>query len=103
MIYLLVMQLKDRVSPNEVITLLFLGLVAPLTVAAMQLFLPHSILPEILSSKSGGDGTRLSGTLGHSNTFVTFLLLFISLTCWKIKQGSYSWRWIPDCLTHFRT
>jgi O-antigen ligase len=94
MTYLLVMQLKERIAPTRVISLLFLGLVAPLTLAALQSFLPPSALPDILSAKSFGDGSRISGTLGHSNTFATFLLLFISLTCWRIKQGTNRLAWM---------
>jgi O-antigen ligase len=94
MIYLLVMQLKNRIAPTRVVSLLFLGLIAPLTLAALQSFLPPSALPDILSAKSFGDGSRISGTLGHSNTFATFLLLFISLTCWRIKQGTNRVGWM---------
>ncbi|UBF23585.1 O-antigen ligase family protein [Kovacikia minuta CCNUW1] len=94
MIYLLVMQLKNRIAPTRVISLLFLGLVMPLTVATLQAILPASALPEILSAKTFGDASRISGTLGHSNTFATFLLLFVSLTCWKIKQGNNRLPWM---------
>jgi O-antigen ligase len=99
MVYLLVMQLKGRVPPNRMISLLFLGLIIPLTVAALQAFLPQSILPAVLAAKSAadspfGEASRISGTLGHSNTFATFLLLFISLSCWKIKQEKNRLPWI---------
>ncbi|MGA7938010.1 MAG: O-antigen ligase family protein [Kovacikia sp.] len=94
MVYLLVMQLKDRIHPSRVISLLFLGLITPLILATLQVILPQSALPAILAPLSTGEGSRISGTLGHSNTFATFLLLFISLTCWKIKQGTRRVPWL---------
>ncbi len=99
MVYLLVMQLRGRIAPAKVISILFLGLLVPLTVAAMQTFLPQSLLPSIIAAKAATDSpfaeaSRISGTLGHSNTFATFLLLFISLTCWKIKQEKNRLIWI---------
>lgn len=91
MVYLLVMQLKDKIHPEKVISGLFLSLVIPITVALMQMFLP-SLLPPMLSVGGGGDfgsfiseGTRIRGTFGMANTFATFLLLFIGLTWWKLK------------------
>ncbi|MEO0887435.1 MAG: polymerase, partial [Cyanobacteria bacterium J06648_10] len=47
MVYLLVMQLKDRMSPQRLVTILLLSLVGPLTAAAMQTFLPVSVLPSV--------------------------------------------------------
>ncbi|UBF27325.1 polymerase [Kovacikia minuta CCNUW1] len=99
MVYLLVMQLRGKVPPERVISLLFLGLILPLTVGALQTFLPQSILPTMLAAKAAadspfGEASRISGTLGHSNTFATFLLLFISLTCWKVKQEKNRLPWI---------
>jgi O-antigen ligase len=77
MVYLLVMQLKDRLSPEEVISKLFFALVIPLTVGFTQI------------------GThRINATLGHSNTFATFLLLFIGLTHWKLGHSRPRWRWL---------
>jgi O-antigen ligase len=99
MVYLLVMQLKDRLPPQKVISLLFLALVIPLTVAVMQMFVP-SLLPPMLSA--GGDNfgslsagaSRIKGTLGLSNTFATMLLLFIGLTWWKVGESKKAWRWM---------
>ncbi|MGA7938061.1 MAG: O-antigen ligase family protein, partial [Kovacikia sp.] len=99
MVYLLVMQLRDHITPNRVISLLFLGLAVPITCATLQAFLPQSILPVLLAPTAATDSpfieaSRISGTLGHSNTFATFLLLFISLGCWKIKQERNRLPWV---------
>jgi len=101
MVYLLVMQLKDRVPPGKIIFTLFLALVLPITVALMQMFLP-SLLPPMLSASGGDDfgslpsegGSRIRGTLGHPNTFATTLLLFIGLTWWKQGQSKRRWPWL---------
>ena len=54
MVYLLVMQLKDKIPPQRLISILFLSLVAPLTAAAMQSFLPSSMVPSLLVWNAGG-------------------------------------------------
>ncbi|WP_017317904.1 O-antigen ligase family protein [Mastigocladopsis repens] len=100
MVYLLVMQLKDKLSPEKVISGLFLSLVIPITVALMQMFLP-SLLPPMLSV-GGGDlgsmvsdaGSRIRGTFGVANTFATFVLLFIGLTWWKVKWVQHRLSWL---------
>lgn len=89
MVYLLVMQLKDRLSPEKVISSLFLALVIPIAVALIQIFLP-SLLPPFLGA---GDG-RIRGTIGHPNGFVTLLLLFIGLTFWKLNQSRQRLPWL---------
>ncbi len=110
MVYLLIMQMKDRITPSRMINLLFLGLIAPLTVATMQVFLPESVLPPLLSAKvvniNGLDAVaRVKGTIGHPNTFATFLLLFIGLTYWKQKhtepQKRLPWIILLVALTFF--
>lgn len=99
MVYLLVMQLKDRVPPAKVISVLFLALVAPVVVGLMQMFLP-SVLPSFLSAQNydagsiSSEGFRIKGTIGHPNGFVTLLLLFIGLTWWKLKQSRQSFVWL---------
>ncbi|MBD2089096.1 O-antigen ligase family protein [Microcoleus sp. FACHB-1515] len=89
MIYLLVLQLKEKISPEKAINALFLSLIAPLTAACMQTFLPASLVPKILlaSASTGEIGTasRINGTLGHPNSFATFALLFLGLTLWKFS------------------
>lgn len=92
MVYLLVMQLKDRITPEKFISALGWALILPMAIALLQMFVP-SLLPPILSSGGGGIGevfaegeSRIRGTLGHPNTFATFLLLFIGLTWWRLGQ-----------------
>lgn len=90
MVYLLVMQLKNRLAPEKIISLLFISLIPPVTVALMQMFLPMSVLPAQLWPL----GERIRGTLGHPNSLVTYLLLFIGLTCWKLSFARRRWPWI---------
>lgn len=100
MVYLLVMQLKNQLPPDKLISRLFLGLIPALTVALMQMFLP-SLLPPILLPIAGdeisslaSESSRIRGTLGHPSTFGTYLLLFISLTWWKLKWAQRKWPWL---------
>jgi O-antigen ligase len=99
MVYLLVMQLQDKISPERVIKILFLSLILPLVVALMQLAIPGA-LPDLLSAtsvrsvQSSMEVSRVRGTLGHSNTFTTFLLFFISLTIWQLGQNKQKTLWI---------
>ena len=99
MVYLLVMQLKDKLHPEKVISWLFFALVLPLTAASMQMLLPPSLLPPVLVSAKDPisiveEISRINGTLGHPNTFATFVLLFIALTYWKVLQSEKSWFWL---------
>ncbi|MDF5722520.1 MAG: O-antigen ligase family protein [Rhizonema sp. PD37] len=98
MIYLLVMQLKDRLPPQKAIAWLFLSLVIPVTVALMQMFVPF-LLPDFLNG-GGAIGampvaeiSRIKGTMGHPNAFATTLLLFISLTYWKLTNSFSKFPW----------
>lgn len=99
MVYLLVMQLKDRIPPAKVISILFAGLVIPLTAGFMQSLLPESLLPSVLLPYGGSVGapiesiSRVNGTLGHPSTFVSFLVLFTGLTYWKIGQSQRVLLW----------
>ncbi|MCX7595970.1 MAG: O-antigen ligase family protein, partial [Fischerella sp.] len=86
MVYLLVMQLKDRVAPEKVINALFFSLVIPLTVALIQILIPLS--------RGVVEIGRINGTLGHPATFASFLLLFIALTCWKLTQARQRLPWM---------
>ena len=97
MIYLLVMQLKNRVQPESVINMLFFSLCIPLTVAVIQIIIPPSFLPPLLVFQTEGvveAGSRINGTLGHPSTYASFLLLFIGLTFWKISQSSRRLPWL---------
>ncbi len=101
MVYLLVMQLKDRIPPEKMILTLFLALVIPVTVALMQMFVPF-LLPSFLVDGSGGElggmpvegPSRIKGTIGHPNGFATLLLMFIALTCWQLGHARYRQLWI---------
>ncbi len=97
MVYLLVMQLKDHLSPQRLISILLLSLIAPLTVAAVQIVIPPSMLPSLLVFDSGGTfeaGSRINGTLGHPATFSTFTVLAIGLAYWKFTQSVQKWPWL---------
>ncbi len=99
MVYLLMLQLKDKVHPEIIVSRLFLALIAPSTIALMQIFAP-SLLPPMFGG--GGDEygaigasiSRVNGTLGHPNTFATFLLLFIGLTLWKLGKAKQRLYWL---------
>ncbi|MHC5742781.1 MAG: O-antigen ligase family protein [Nostoc sp.] len=100
MVYLLVMQLKGRIPPKTIISMLFLALILPTTIGLMQMFVP-SLVPSFLSGGGGEMGhlpsegeSRVRGTLGLANTFGTFLLLFIGLTWWKLNQSQQRWPWL---------
>jgi O-antigen ligase len=107
MVYLLVMQLRGRVPPERVISILFFALLIPLTVAFVQTVAP-SILPPLLSARppevviqevkgisaSVDQGPRIRGTLGHSNGLATYLLLFMGLTWWKLSRAKKRWPWL---------
>ncbi|WP_293043376.1 MULTISPECIES: O-antigen ligase [unclassified Moorena] len=99
MVYLLIMQLKNRIPPEKIIHMLFLALVLPLTLALIQMIIP-SVLPSILSpitnhsATISGGTSRIRGTLGHPNTFVTFILLFIGLTYWKLSHSKQRLLWL---------
>ncbi|MDJ1180296.1 O-antigen ligase family protein [Roseofilum sp. BLCC_M91] len=96
MVYLLVMQLKGRVPPEQMMTLLFWGLAIPLALASLQLLIP-SALPERFLYQGGGAfeaGTRINGSLGHPNTFTSFLYLFIGLSYWKQRHAQFRTRWL---------
>lgn len=101
MVYLLVMQLKDQIPPKQIVYALFWALLLPITVALLQMFVP-SVLPPLLSPNQGdftggppSEGTsRIRGTLGHPNTFVTFILMFMGLTYWRFTQSKQRLPWI---------
>lgn len=96
LVYLAINQFKGRIHPERVITGLFLALILPLFVATLQLVFPAHALPTFLQAASDSvfeSGSRINSTLGHPNTFVSFLILFIGLTYWKIRQGKNSLAW----------
>lgn len=99
--YLLVMQLRDRLPPQKIVSTLFFALIIPVSVGLLQAFVP-SVLPPLLIPSSipgagaliSGETSRISGTVGLANTFATFLLLFISLTWWKVEQSKQRGFWV---------
>jgi O-antigen ligase len=100
MVYLLIMQLKDRLPPEKIIHTLFLSLVIPIIVALIQVVVP-SVLPSNLSPLGGdtagliaSEGARIRGTIGHPNGFATYLFLFIGLTLWKLSYSKQRWFWL---------
>jgi O-antigen ligase len=100
MVYLLVMQLKGKIPPKQIISVLFLALVLPTIIGLMQMFVP-SLVPSFLSGGGAEMGhvssegeSRVRGTLGLANTFGTFLMLFIGLTWWKLNQSQRRWPWV---------
>jgi O-antigen ligase len=100
-VYLLVMQLKDKIPPKQIVYTLFWSLLLPMTLAVLQMFVP-SILPPMLGPNQGDftggpptkETSRIRGTLGHPNTFVTFTLMFIGLTYWRYTNSKPRWPWI---------
>jgi O-antigen ligase len=100
-VYLLVTQLKDQTPPKQIVYTLFWALLLPMTVAVLQMFVP-SVLPPMLAAHSGIEfsggapsegSSRIRGTLGHPNTFVTFSLMFMGLTYWRFTQSKQRWPW----------
>ncbi|MCG6137598.1 MAG: polymerase [Nostoc sp. LLA-1] len=79
MVYLLVMQLKDKLPPQKVISSLFLAILLPITIGLLQIYEANP---------------RIVGTFGMANTFATFLLLFISLVLWKLNWTQKHWFWL---------
>ncbi|BAY61477.1 hypothetical protein NIES22_15420 [Calothrix brevissima NIES-22] len=97
MIYLLVMQLKEKMPPQKVVSSLFWSLVAPLTAATLQITVPPSKLPSFLVFQSGyaiEAGSRMNGTLGHPNAFATFTLFFLGLALWKMGEVKQRMPWM---------
>ena len=105
MVYLLVMQMKDRVAPQKIIALLFFSLIPPIIVGMLQKY-ANSLLPALLALKKPEitnhfvpaevmSGTRIHSTFAHPNNFVLYLLLFICLACWQLLQGNKPrWVWL---------
>ncbi len=96
MVYLLAMQLRDRISPDRLASILLLSLVVPLMLAALQA--ANIDLPSFLQSDVGwkdfaGTGDRINSTLGHYNSFATFTLLFIALSLWRMQMAKKPLGW----------
>lgn len=91
-IYALVMQLRDRIPGQKLLSYLLLSLVVPVSVAFGQLFFPN-YLPKAVIAYVEGSGTRVYGTLGHPNTFAAYLLLMGGLVWWKYRSTAQK-RWL---------
>lgn len=78
--YFLVMQLKGKVSPQKILSVLLLALPLPILLALFQL-------------KNGI--VRINSTFAHANAFASFLLLFMGIVWWKYKNSTrFKWLWI---------
>ena len=94
-IYTLVMQLRDRIPGQKMVSYLLLSLVVPISVAFGQLYFPTyltNIWSELRSYEELGH-IRINGTLGHPNTFAAYLLLMGSLAWWKYRTTAQK-RWL---------
>lgn len=89
MIYGLVMQLKGRIAPERLLSLLMFSLIVPLTVAFLQMF-ANGALPTLLRTIQEG---RAYGTVSHPDTFVLYLLMMMGLSWWKFRLSGH-WRWL---------
>lgn len=98
MVYLLVMQLRDRIPPDKLLSLLFISLIIPLLFALLQA-LPIQ-LPDFLQSNVGWKNTwkateaRVTSTLGHYNSFASFSLLFMALSLWRVQMARKPLGWL---------
>ena len=84
--YLLIMQMKDKMDPERAITRLFLALIAPVAIAILQLALP-SILPAEFSIGGGDssgslvtDEVRVRGTINRSCKWICNFNFFVHRT-----------------------
>ncbi len=98
LVYVLTMQLRDRISPDRLASLILLSLVIPLLLAALQI--SRVDLPSFLQSDVGwkdftGTGDRINSTLGHYNSFATFCLLFFALSLWRMQMSQRPLVWAP--------
>jgi len=91
LVYLLVMQLEGRIKPEKLISILLLSLIIPVAGAVVQIVLPPSWWPSIIANNFEG---RVYSTLGHPNTFASYLSLFIGLVWWKFRWAKRRWPWL---------
>ncbi len=85
MVYLLVLQLKGKTSPEKLLAKFYWALAVPLFIGTLQLVLPAQTLG-IFAATGIEAGTRIRGTLGHSAIFGYFLFMFICLTFWQVNS-----------------
>ncbi len=99
MVYLLVLQLKGKVPPIQIVTTFYYSLLLPLSAATLQLLLPESALPAFLSRRGIAftdieSASRINGTFGHPSVLSSFLVLFIGLTYWQVTHRKKRWPWL---------
>ncbi|MGA7953345.1 MAG: O-antigen ligase family protein [Gloeobacterales cyanobacterium] len=94
-IYTLVMQLRDKIPGQKLVSYLLLSLIVPISAALGQLYFPTYLTKlwyELRPFEELGH-TRINGTLGHPNTFAVYLLLMGSLAWWKYRATAQK-RWL---------
>jgi len=97
MVYLLVMQLRDRISPEKLATLLVWSAAIPIALAMLQALpieLPGFLQSNVSWTVSESEVTRINSTLGHYNSFATFSLLFLALALWRVQMAKKPLGWI---------
>ncbi|MEL7510667.1 MAG: O-antigen ligase family protein, partial [Cyanobacteria bacterium J06554_3] len=97
MVYLLVMQLRDRISPARLATFLLLAAAIPLALALLQALpidLPGFLQSNVTWTAYESEGSRINSTLGHYNSFATFSLLFMALALWRAQIARKPWGWL---------
>ena len=85
-IYCLMFTLVNNFDYRKIVNYLFIAIVVPLGFAYYQIF-----------SRTGfaiANVNRIYGTFGHPNVFGSFLVLFITLTLCKIRDGKNMLLWI---------
>ncbi|WP_287129564.1 O-antigen ligase [Candidatus Cyanaurora vandensis] len=91
LIYFLVMQLKDKVSPRQLLSYLLLALVIPLGVGLVEVFTVRG---------------RIASTLTHPDALADFLVIFVGLLIWHYRQTKQR-RWllllVPAGVVFFKT
>ncbi len=65
MVYLLVMQLQNRLHPQKIISTLFFALILPLTAATIQMLVPASMLPGVLQATKDPITGEISELMAH--------------------------------------
>ncbi|MEL6900376.1 MAG: O-antigen ligase family protein [Cyanobacteria bacterium J06606_4] len=97
MVYLLVMQLRDRIAPDRLASFLLLGTVIPITLAFLQaspIPLPGFLQGTATWTEYESNVVRINSTLGYYNSFATFSLLFMVLALWRMQMARRRLGWL---------
>ncbi|MEL6468700.1 MAG: O-antigen ligase family protein, partial [Cyanobacteria bacterium J06623_4] len=97
MVYLLVMQLRDRIAPDRLASFLLLGTVIPITLAFLQaspIPLPGFLQGTATWTEYESNVVRINSTLGYYNSFATFSLLFMALALWRMQMARRRLGWL---------